>query len=120
MGERLGFEQFISSESGGEVKELEHVLEDTAQEENYTPDRQLQVSILRELPDNLVEELHGHLISNDIEQRKFAEGRGREFKEDDEGRVIRGELFERLAAAQYGRSGAEVQDPRFAEALSDA
>ncbi|MEX2053678.1 MAG: hypothetical protein WD940_01580, partial [Patescibacteria group bacterium] len=94
------------------------VLEEISPEENYLPDRELQASILQQLPENLVEELHAHLMGHEKEQRQIAEEREKEFKETAEGQVVRGELFERLAAVQYGRAGAEAQDPRLAEELS--
>jgi hypothetical protein len=118
MGEGIGFEQPETVENKGVADELGHVLEGIPPGEGYLPDRELQTSILRELPDNLVEELHGHLMANEVEQRKIATERGKEFKETPDDRVIKGELFERLAAAQYGRAGAEAQDPRGVEELS--
>src|SRR3972149_4034908 len=116
--EGMGFEQPETIENKGIAAELGQVLEGVPPEEGYLLDRELQASILRELPDNLVEELHGHLMANEVEQRKIATERGKEFKETPDDRVIKGELFERLAAAQYGRAGAEAQDPRLAEELS--
>ena len=117
MGEGIGFEQPEIVENKGVVDELEHVLEGTPPGESYLPDRELQISILRELPDNLVEELHGHLIAMEKKQQQVAKGGG-EARVVDESSEVRGELFERLAALQYGKPGAEVQDPRLAEGLS--
>ena len=116
--EGMGFEQSETIENKGIAAELGQVLEGIPPGEGYLPDRELQTSILRELPENLVEELHAHLMANEIEQRKIAGERGKEFKEIPDDRVIKGELFERLAAAQYGRAGAEAQDPRLAGELS--
>src|SRR3989304_8912663 len=111
MGESIGFEQPEALENRGIADELEHVLEGIPPGEGYLPDRELQTSILLQLPENLVEELHGHLMANEIEQRKIATERGKEFKETPADRVIKGELFERLAAAQYGRAGGAGPDP---------
>ena len=116
--EGMEFEQSETIENKGIAAELGQVLEGVPPEEGYLPDRELQASIIRELPENLVEELHAHLMANEIEQRKIAGERGKEFKEIPDDRVIKGELFERLAAAQYGRAGAEARDPRLAEELS--
>ena len=113
--------EFEQSETVGNkdiADELEHVLEDIPPGEGYLPDRELQTSILRELPENLVEELHGHIMASEKEQRQIAAELGKEFEAHPEDRVIRGELFERLATLQYGRAGAEAQDPLLAEELS--
>lgn len=116
--EGAGFEQPEAVENKGFVAELEHVLESINPEEGYVPDRELQNFLLRQLPENLAEELHAHLMARDIEQQQIAAERGKEVKESPEEQVIRGEIFERLAAAQYGRAGAKAQDPRLAEDLS--
>lgn len=109
MGEGIGFEQPETVENKGIADELGRVLESVPPKENYPPDRELQRSILDQLPENLVEELHAHLIV--VEGGKEAESSAEESK-------LRGELFERLATAQYGRAGAGTQDPRLAEELS--
>jgi len=116
--EGLSFGNPETVESGGIAGELERVLKDTAPEEGYAPDREIQSSILRQLPENLVEELHAHLLATEKEDQRFAAEKGKEVRETAEGPAIRGELFERLVVLQHGRAGAEAQDPRFAEDLS--
>jgi hypothetical protein len=116
--EGIGFEQPETVENKGVAAELEHVLEGVPSEGNYLPDRELQTSIIHQLPENLVEELHGHLMAREKEQQQIATERGKEVKETAEEQVVRGELFERFATLQYGRAGAEARDPRLAEELS--
>ena len=91
MGEGIGFEQPETVENKGIADELGRVLESVPPKENYPPDRELQRSILDQLPENLVEELHAHLIV--VEGGKEAESPAKESK-------LRGELFESLAPPQ--------------------
>ena len=116
--EGIGAEQFEATENRGISAELEHVLESAPPEETHLPDRELQASILRELPENLVEQLHAHLMTTEKEDQQIAVERGREVRVTPEEQVVRGELFERLAALQYGRPAAEARDPRLTEELS--
>jgi hypothetical protein len=116
--EGLEFEHSEAIENKGITDELDRVLEGVPPVENYLPDRELQTSILHQLPENLIEELHGHLMAGEKEQQQIAAERGKEVKRSAEEQVVRGELFERLVVLQYGRAGAEAQDPRFAEELS--
>ncbi|MBU0649713.1 hypothetical protein KJ605_01760 [Patescibacteria group bacterium] len=77
--------------------------------------------IISLLSDNLVEELHAHLVAVDIENANY--GKSDSESKEEQLAILRGELFERLVYAefvydlQHKRSGAELELAQEALAL---
>jgi hypothetical protein len=91
-----GVETPIQENSPSLVEDLKSVLENTQLEEGYYPDRNRQLQILNNLPENTVEQLHAHLHEVERESDFFAKIRGEEKSETDDAQYLRGEVFELL------------------------
>lgn len=70
-----------------------------------TPNREQKIALIQQISENLVEEIDAYLQAEEINSRIYAEFHGNSPKEFLEGAHLRGELFERLASAEY------VSDP---------
>lgn len=98
-------ESFVPPEALAETKiekeplkeELLEVLEKTQPEPGYTPDRDRQRAVLENLPRDLILELRSHVYAAAKENEFFQNLRGEPGTPLDNGKTIRGELFEILA-----------------------
>lgn len=84
------------SESNSMMEGMVRVLEGVRVESGYTPDRDRQRAVLANLPENLVEQLRGHLHVAYKEREFFMSVRGESVNKFDDRAVISGELFELL------------------------
>lgn len=112
-------EGFVPPEALAEAKtekeslprELFDVLEKTQSEPGYTPDRDRQRSVLENLPRDLVGQLRGHIYAAARENEFFQNLRGEPGAPPDNGKTIRGELFEILAENDAGLGQFELRKP---------
>lgn len=81
---------------------LMKVLEGGHVESGYTPDRDRQRAVLFNLPENLVEQLRGHLHAAYKEFEFFKEKRAQSNEKFDDRAIIAGELFELLVENDSG------------------
>lgn len=86
----------LDLEKEAQVSKVMSILEKAPRDESYVPDRGRQGSVIRNLPDDLIYELRGHLHAAHKEQGYFEELRGESGKPFDDKRILRGELFELL------------------------
>lgn len=92
------------------INELVAAASTAKRSENYTPNLDAQRTVLNNLPENLVELLHGHLHVAQKEQNYFDTLHKRPLEIVDDKTVVCGELFELLVESQYLKQEAAVVD----------
>ena len=65
---------------------------------------QKKIDLVKQLPSNIVEQLHAHLNAAEDDRTFYAELNGYAVEEFDDAKALRGELFERLAQIEFDRN----------------